>query len=312
MKLIDIPGVGEIKAQSLEKAGFGTIEALQVAEKSDLASVSGISENLAGKIKETVQEIVEKDSAQGDFIGGKKGPKDDRELPIVDHIGELIKRLAVVVGVAGLVSVITFPFADVAINFLWDSILPVSDVTRPRLYGILELKFTEFKVASLVGLIIALPIGVWQTYVFMRPGLYEHERRYYLAAIPTSLVLALGGVSFAYFIILPVIFTYFLYYSESIATIGFGLGQTFNLILVLMGYLAIVFQIPIFVMLALLMRIVTRKWLVKRRILFWGGFLGLSFIFSPDPTGMAPLIVTLTMVGLFEGTLLIAKWAGKE
>ena len=36
MKLIDIPGVGEIKAQSLEKAGFGTIEALQVAEKSDL------------------------------------------------------------------------------------------------------------------------------------------------------------------------------------------------------------------------------------------------------------------------------------
>ena len=79
-----------------------------------------------------------------------------------------------------------------------------------------------------------------------------------------------------------------------------------------MGYLAIVFQIPIFVMLALLMRIVTRKWLVKRRILFWGGFLGLSFIFSPDPTGMAPLIVTLTMVGLFEGTLLIAKWAGKE
>ena len=188
----------------------------------------------------------------------------------------------------------------------------VSEVTRPRLYGILELKFTEFKVASLVGLIIALPIGVWQTYVFMRPGLYEHERRYYLAAIPTSLVLALVGVSFAYFIILPFIFTYFLYYSEGIATIGFGLGQTFNLILVLMGYLAIVFQIPIFVMLALLMRIVTRKWLVKRRILFWGGFLGLSFIFSPDPTGMAPLIVALTMVGLFEGTLLIAKWAGKE
>ena len=163
MKLIDIPGVGKIKAQALDEAGFSTIEALQAAEKSELASVSGIGENLAGKIKETVQELLQKDSEGGDFIGGKKGPKDDRELPIVDHIGELIKRLAVVVGVAGLVSVITFPFADVAINFLWDSILPVSDVTRPRLYGILELKFTEFKVASLVGLIIALPIGVWQT-----------------------------------------------------------------------------------------------------------------------------------------------------
>ena len=312
MKLIDIPGIGKIKAQALEDAGFGTIEALQAANENDLSVVSGISEDLASRIKDVVQGVAQEDITLGRFVGEKKGPKGDRELPIVDHIGELIKRLAIVAGVAGLVSVITFPFADTAINFLWDSILPVSEVTRPRLYGILELKFTEFKVASLVGLIIALPIGVWQTYAFMRPGLYEHERRYYLAAIPTSLVLALVGVSFAYFIILPFIFTYFLYYSEGIATIGFGLGQTFNLILVLMGYLAIVFQIPIFVMLALLMRIVTRKWLVKRRILFWGGFLGLSFIFSPDPTGMAPLIVALTMVGLFEGTLLLAKWAGKE
>jgi sec-independent protein translocase protein TatC len=312
MKLIDIPGIGKIKAQALEDAGFGTIEALQAANENDFSVVSGIGEDLASRIKDAVQGVAQEDITRGKFIDEKKGPKDDRELPIIDHIGELIKRLAIVVGVAGLVSVITFPFADTAINFLWDSILPVSEVTRPRLYGVLELKFTEFKVASLVGLIIALPIAVWQTYEFMRPGLYEHERRYYLAAIPTSLVLALVGVSFAYFIVLPFIFTYFLYYSEGIATIGFGLGQTFNLILVLMGYLAIVFQIPVFVMLALLMRIVTRKWLVKRRILFWGGFLGLSFIFSPDPTGMAPLIVALTMVGLFEGTLLLAKWAGKE
>jgi sec-independent protein translocase protein TatC len=242
----------------------------------------------------------------------KNGPRDDKEIPIVDHIGELIKRLAVIVGVAGLVSVITFPFADTAINFLWDSILPVSEVTRPRLYGILELKFTEFKVASLVGLIIALPVCVYELYAFMRPGLYEHERRYYLAAIPTSLVLALVGVSFAYFVVLPTVFTYFLYYSEGIATVGFGLGQTFNLILVLIGYLAVVFQIPLFVMLAILMGIVTRKWLAKRRILFWGGFLGISFIFSPDPTGMAPLIVASTMVILFEGTLLAARWMGRE
>tara|TARA_A100001037_G_scaffold306085_1_gene349119 strand:+ start:35928 stop:36866 length:939 start_codon:yes stop_codon:yes gene_type:complete len=312
MKLTDIPGIGKVKAKALEEAGFGTIEALRVASIKDLSAVSGVSEDLASKIKVESAELMREGDILDGLDGVKKGPRDDRELPIVDHIGELIKRLAIVAGVAGLVSVITFPFADGIINFLWDSILPVSDVTRPRLYGILELKFTEFKVASLVGLIIALPIGVWQTYAFMRPGLYEHERRYYLAAIPTSLVLAIVGVSFAYFIVLPIIFTYFLYYSEGIATIGFGLGQTFNLILVLMGYLAIVFQIPIFVMLALLMGIVTRRWLIKRRILFWGGFLGLSFIFSPDPTGMAPLIVAFTMVILFEGTLLLAKWAGKE
>ena len=123
MKLIDIPGIGKIKAQALEDAGFGTIEALQAANENDLSVVSGIGEDLASRIKDVVRDVAQEDIALGRFIGEKKGPKDDRELPIVDHIGELIKRLAIVVGVAGLVSVITFPFADTAINFLWDSIL---------------------------------------------------------------------------------------------------------------------------------------------------------------------------------------------
>lgn len=237
-----------------------------------------------------------------------KGPGDDQEMPLAAHIEEMLKRLAVVVAVAGVVSLITFPAADGFLNFLWNSILPQGEFTRPRLYGILELKLTELKVASLAGLIIALPVFVYQTYKFMRPGLYPHERRYYLAAIPTSLVLAFVGVSFAYFIILPAIFTYFLYYSQDVATIGFGLGKTFDLILLLMGYMAIVFQIPLFILLAMMMNLVTRQWLADRRLLFWGGFLGISFIFSPDPTGMAPIVVALTMIFLFEGTLFLVKW----
>jgi sec-independent protein translocase protein TatC len=243
-----------------------------------------------------------------DGIEGKQGPAEDREMPLTDHIEEMLKRLAVVIAVAGVVSLVTFPFADTLINVLWNSILPEGELTRPRLYGILELKLTELKVASLVGLIAALPVLVYQTYQFMKPGLYPHERRYYLAAIPTSLVLALIGVAFAHFIVLPAIFTYFLYYSQDVATIGFALGRTFDLILLLMGYLAIVFQIPLFILLAMMMGLVTRRWLAQRRLLFWGAFLGISFIFSPDPTGMAPLVVALTMIALFEGTLFLTKW----
>ena len=56
----------------VKKRNNTSIEALQAAEKSELASVSGIGENLAGKIKETVQELLQKDSEGGDFIGGKK------------------------------------------------------------------------------------------------------------------------------------------------------------------------------------------------------------------------------------------------
>jgi len=241
------------------------------------------------------------------------GPAEDREMPLAEHIEEMLKRLAVIIAIAGVVSLLAFPFAERIINFLWYSILPgvESEIARPRLYGVLELLFTQIKVASLAGLIVALPVMVYQTYAFMRPGLYPHERRYYLAAVPTSLVLALVGVSFAYFVVLPAIFLYFLEYSQSVATIGFALGRTFDLILLLMGYMAIVFQIPLFILLAMMMGLTSRQWLADRRLLFWGAFLGISFLFSPDPTGMAPILVAATMIVLFEGTLLLTKWTGR-
>ena len=277
---------------------------------------AGAPPDHAGPVEEVeAAETAGEAEEPGGLLGGPgSGPAEDREMPLADHIREMLQRLAVVVAVAGFVSLLTFPFAEDIINFLWYSILPgvESDIARPRLYGVLELVFTELKVASLAGLIVALPVMVYETYAFMRPGLYPNERRYYLAAIPTSLVLALVGVAFAYFVVLPAIFVYFLYYSQDVATIGFALGRTFDLILLMMGYLAVVFQIPLFLMLAMMMGLVTRRWLAERRLLFWGAFLGLSFFFGFDPTGMAPIIVAATMIALFEGTLLLTKWTGRE
>ena len=332
-ELAEVPGIGDVLAARIQ-ADVGEVE--ETAESDDVegrdaddlpgddgvdgsdAVESGEDDSSAEDVGDDEVEDVDEDDAEdevgGIFGGGRSGgPAEDREMPLADHIREMLRRLAVVVAVAGIVSLVAFPFAESIVNFLWYSILPgvESEIARPRLYGVLELLFTKLKVASLAGLIVALPVLVYETYAFMRPGLYPHERRYYLAAIPTSLVLALVGVSFAYFVVLPAIFVYFLYYSQDVATIGFALGRTFDLVLLLMGYMAIVFQIPLFIMLAMMMGLVTRAWLAGRRLLFWGAFLGISFLFSPDPTGMAPVLVAATMIVLFEGTLLLTKWTGR-
>ncbi|PSQ34992.1 preprotein translocase subunit TatA [Halobacteriales archaeon QS_9_70_65] len=223
----------------------------------------------------------------------------------------MVRRLGYVIVVMAAVSGVVFPFGESIINFLWYSALPGGDVARPRVYHPLALILARLKVATLGGFIIALPVFVYQTYLFMRPGLYEHERRYYLASVPTSLVLATVGVLFAYFLILPAIFTYFLTYSQDAATIAFALTDTFDLIVLMMGLFAAVFQIPLFVMLAIMMGLTTRRWMVDKRLYFWGAFLGIAFLFSPDPTGMAPIMVAATMIGLFESTLLLLRWTGR-
>ena len=254
-----------------------------------------------------------------------EGPESDEEMPLAAHIEEMIHRLAVVLGIGGIITLLLYPGADLAnsafgldlvsstqvIDFLWNTHVPgAPELTdrRPRVYGPLELLLTELKVAALGGLVVGLPVFVYETYLFMRPGLYPKERRYYLAAVPTSIVLAFVGISFAHFLVLPAIFAYFTSYTTGTAIVAFGLKETFNLILILMGYNAIIFQIPLFIMLAIMMNLVTRRWLEARRLLFWGAFLGLAFLISPDPTGMAPIIIAATMIALFEGTLFALRW----
>ncbi|MHB9287295.1 twin-arginine translocase subunit TatC [Halobacteriales archaeon Cl-PHB] len=255
-------------------------------------------------------------------VGGVSSAPDDQEMPLADHIEEMVKRLGVVVVVMAAVSAVALPFADELINFLWYSFLPgetgaclggveSGSAACPRVYHPLALVLARLKVSSLAGFVIALPVFVYETYLFMRPGLYPNERRYYLASVPTSLILAGVGIAFAYFLVLPVIFTYFLGYSQPVADVAFGLSDTFTLILLMLGMFAFIFQIPLFVMLAIMMGVTSRRWLESRRLYFWAGFAGVAFIFSPDPTGMAPFIVAVTMVALFEGTLALLRWSGE-
>ncbi|MFB6183703.1 MAG: twin-arginine translocase subunit TatC [Haloarculaceae archaeon] len=251
------------------------------------------------------------------------GAPDDEEMPLSDHIEEMVRRLGIVLVAMALVSGVVFPLADQLINFLWYTFLPGSfaqcptttataQVACPRLYHPLALVLARLKVATLVGFVVALPVFVYQTYRFMRPGLYPRERRYYLASVPTSLVLAGLGVAFAFYLVLPVLFGYFTGYTTGAADVAFGLTDTFDLIVLVLGFFALIFQIPLLVMLAVMMGLTDRKWLADRRLYFWGGFLTVAFIFSPDPTGMAPFLVAATMVGLFEGTLLVLRWLERD
>ncbi|WP_049922241.1 twin-arginine translocase subunit TatC [Halopiger djelfimassiliensis] len=249
-----------------------------------------------------------------DDVGGISTPPDDEEMPLADHIEEMVLRFAVVLlfGAAG--TAIGLLWASDALEHIWFNVFPyeVEEVPPPHIYHPLELWLTRIKLSALLGIIVALPTFVYECYLFMRPGLYRHERKYYLAAVPTSVVLAGLGMLFSYVLVLPVLFEYFTFYAEGSASIAYALGDTFDLIITLTGFLAIVFQIPLFIMLAIMMGVTTRRWLAQKRLYFWAAFAGLSFMFTMDPTMMAPILVAITMILLFEGTLLILKWVGRE
>ena len=74
----------------------------------------------------------------GEGFAGE-GPESDEEMPLADHIEEMVRRLGYVIVVMAAVSGVVFPFGEAIINFLWYSALPGGDVARPRVYHPLAL-----------------------------------------------------------------------------------------------------------------------------------------------------------------------------
>ncbi|MFB6186618.1 MAG: preprotein translocase subunit TatC, partial [Halobacteriaceae archaeon] len=77
------------------------------------------------------EEGTEDEGSEVSIPDENKGPPEDEEMPLTEHIEEMLKRLAIVIGIAGIVSVATFPFGEEIINFLWYSVLPGSDIAKP-------------------------------------------------------------------------------------------------------------------------------------------------------------------------------------
>lgn len=304
-------------------------EETQAEAEEETASSEGEDTSIEAEAARVVEELDAAEEAKEatestplDRTRKAKEPPDDVEMPLTEHIEEMLNRLVIVAVLGGAATLIALPFAGDIVMTMWYDIHPGTpsvcvpdpgheDCTPPHLYHPLEQLLTEIKLAALAGIVVALPAFVYQSYQFMRPGLYPYERRYYLASVPTSLVLAIVGMAFAYFVILPLLFNVFLFYSEGSANIAFALQETFDIMLMLMIVLAIVFQIPLFVMLAVMMGVTSRRWLEQKRIFFWIAFAGIAFLFTVDPTGMAPVLVAITMILLFEGTLALLRWTGR-
>lgn len=230
----------------------------------------------------------------------------DEEMPLSAHVEELVKRALVVAAVAGLGMVAVFLVSERAVLHLWYRFLDV----EPHVYKPFGKILTQLKFSALAGLALAIPVLVYETFAFMKPGLYEHEQRYFLAVVPVSVLLVSIGLAFSYLLALPVIFDYFLYYSEDVAQAGLGLSETFDVIVLFALSMGIVFQIPLLMFLAVKMNVASREWFQQKRTLVWGGIITVAALISGslDPTGFAGFVVAATMIVLFELTMALFRF----
>lgn len=242
----------------------------------------------------------------------ENGPETDIDRPVEDHIEEMLLRSLIFISVIMSVTLVILPFSGDLIEYLWEYHIPNSTENSPVLYGPLSLLLTRIKIVFLGGLIAGIPVLIYEAYRFMKPGLYDIEKTYFKFSSVLSIGMSTVAVLLAHFVLIPLMFFYFSSYTQGVADIAFGLQETVGLMVVIMIYVVIIFQMPVIMGLAVSMGVISRRWLARRRILFWSFFFGIAFLSSPDPTGMAPVIIGLVMLILFELTLFGVKFLPKS
>ncbi len=123
------------------------------------------------------------------------------EMTLLDHLGELRSRLVKASIALLITTAISFIFADRLVEILS---IPIGGRQALEAIDVTENMGVFMRVSLISGMVLAMPVIVYQLIRFIVPGLTREERRYLWIVVPSASLLFLLGVAFAYFVMLPV------------------------------------------------------------------------------------------------------------
>jgi sec-independent protein translocase protein TatC len=155
-------------------------------------------------------------------------PRDDSALGILmsfgDHLEELRRRVLLGIIVPVPAAILLFAFAGHIRSFLCIPLVgALLDNGLPgtlQVMSPLETLTIDMKLSLIGAFIIGAPWVLWQAWLFIRPGLYQHERRFVRLLLPGSAVLAMAGAALLYWVILPAMLTILVGMSAPPATLA--------------------------------------------------------------------------------------------
>ncbi len=165
---------------------------------------------------------------------------------------------------------------------------------------------TPFKVAFYVALFAAMPVVLYQIWAFVAPGLYRREKRFAVPLLVSSILLFYAGVAFAYFVVFPVMFNFFVGTVPSAVKYAPDIASYLDFALTMFFAFGVAFEVPVAVVLLVLTGLVQVESLGKNRgYVIIGIFVVAAFLTPPDAISQS--IMALPMWLLYEGGLVMAR-----
>jgi len=180
--------------------------------------------------------------------GAPEEERREKYLTLMEHLQELRNRLmisavAVVLGLA-----VSAYFGKDLLEFLKEPAVERSPDLHFQFIEPFELFVTYFKVALLGGLILGMPVIVYQVLRFVSPGLKPGERKWLYGTVVGATALFLAGVAFGYYIALPPAMDFLLNFDKDLATPGIRISSYVDFVTRLVFWTGVVFETPLVIM----------------------------------------------------------------
>jgi sec-independent protein translocase protein TatC len=232
---------------------------------------------------------------------------DDAGGRLLDHLIELRSRLLRAVAGLLLLFVALLPFANRLYSILAQPLLEklpkggqliATEVASPF--------FAPLKLTFFVAVVIAMPWLLYQLWAFVAPGLYKRERRLALPLLASALVLFYTGCAFAYFVVLPAVFTFLNKVTPEGVVMMTDIAAYLDFVLVIFLAFGASFELPVALVILVLLGWVTPKQLSESRGYAIVGIFVLAAVITP-PDVVSQMLLALPMVLLYEAGIIAAR-----
>ncbi len=232
----------------------------------------------------------------------------------ISHLVELRERL-----VRAVIAVLVV-FAAL---FVWPGSGPIYDVLAAPLMnalpagttmiatGVVTPFLVPVKVTAMVAFMVMLPYVLYQTWAFVAPGLYEHEKKLALPTVVSSTLLFFLGVAFCYFFVFGKVFAFIHDFAPKSITPAPDIEAYFSFVITMFLAFGITFEIPIVVIVLARLGLVSIERLRDARPYVVVGAFVISAIITP-PDVLSQFMLAVPMCVLYEIGLFFARFAARK
>ena len=237
------------------------------------------------------------------------------EATLVEHLDELRRRLIVSLIALGLAFAVIYPFHAHLVEWLKRPLPPGKELVT---LGVTEPFFISFKVSFYAAICVALPVLLYQLWSFLAPAVDESVQRVLSIFVAVATLLFAAGLTFGYLVLLPRALTFLTGYDDNLYDVQIRASYYYSFVSVALLGMALVFELPIFVLALVRLRVLTADRLRRnRRTGIFLVVLLAALLPTVDPVSLA--FEAIPMLILFEGSIWLAvlmerRWerAGEE